>query len=135
MSNTFFSVTLEPRPFIFTAMAEGLMAMLLCAAQTERHIPVNDSYLFHHKFDPRGQQPYHFDTISHYQKNNSALQLLPTTNPKCYFPQLLDKHSITLDPSSSWKILLPNTMLKPLVKWYHDITVPSTGMDRLKAIS
>ena len=140
MSYTFFSATPEPRPFILIAMVEGLMAMPLCASQTERHIPVDDSYLFHPKFDLRGRQPYHFDMISHYQKNDSALQLLvPTFNPERYFSELLDKHSIvcrcnTLYPPSSWKILFPNTMLKPLVKWYHGITVHSTGMDRLKAI-
>ena len=135
----FFSATPEPQPFIFTAMAKGLMALPSCAPQTGGHIPVDDSYLFYPKFDLRGQQPYHFDTITYYQKNDSALQLLPTTNPKCYFPQLLDKHSIdcrcnTLDPSSSWKILLPNNMLEPLIQWYHDITVHSTGIDRLEAI-
>ena len=123
----------------FYSNCQGLKALPSCTAQTERRIPVNDSYLFDPKFDPCGRQPYHFDRISYYQKNYFALHMLPTTNPKRYFSQLLDKHSIvchcdTFDLSSSWKILLPITMLKPLVKWHHGITVLSIGMDRLEAI-
>ena len=59
MSDTVISVTPESQPFIFTAMTEDLIAIPSCEAQTERHIPVDDSpaddsYLFHPKFHPRG---------------------------------------------------------------------------------
>ena len=139
ISEAYFSPTPEGEPFLFTAMAEGLMAMPSCAAQTERHITVDDSYLFHPKFDPRGRQPFHFDTIHQYQISDKDLLALPDSDPKRYFSQTLDNSPIvcrrdTLDPNSSWKILLPNSMLEPLVNWYHEITVHSTGMDRLEAI-
>ena len=85
MPDAVISVTPESQSFIFTAMAKGQMAMPSCAAQTECHSPVDDSYLFHPKFDPCGRKPYHFETIRHYQKNDSALQLLPASGRKRYF--------------------------------------------------
>ena len=33
---------------------------------------------------------------------------------------------------SSWTIILPHTMVQPLVQWYHHVTAFSTSMDHLK---
>jgi transposase InsO family protein len=133
MADAYFSPIPERTPFIFTAMAEGLLAMPTCDAH------VDDSFLFHPRFDPRGRLPFHFQTINQYQQADAKLTELPTTQPSRYFSQTLDTFPIicrrdTLQPDSSWKIFIPNSMLQPLVQWYHEITVHSTGMDRLEAI-
>lgn len=119
--------------YLFNHMADGLLALPTCAAHVE------DNYLFHPKFDPRGRQPFHFDTIHHYQQSENDILQLPLSDPKRFFSQTLDNYPIVcrydrLEPDSSWKIQLPTAMLKPLVDWYHKITVHSTGMDRLEAL-
>ena len=52
-----------------------------CDPQTEHH-PVNESYLFHPKFDPRGRHPFHFQTIHRYQQEDPSLNKLTTDDPK-----------------------------------------------------
>ena len=123
--------------FLFSNMAEGLMAMPSCEALTESH-PVEDSYLFHPKFDPKGRHPFHFNTIFQYQQQDKQILDLPSLNESRFFINTLDDLPIVCRydtrAQDSWKIVLPTTMLRPLVQWYHEITMHSTGMDRLEAL-
>ena len=98
-----------------------------------------DAYLFHHKFDPQGRHPFHFATIHQYQQQDKQLLALHHNNPARFFFQTLGDHKIlcihptqTSDPT--WCICLPDAMLTPLVQWYHEHTVHSTGMDRLEQL-
>jgi hypothetical protein len=143
-------------------MADGLMAMPSCDAPeadssrtdgssvddrntnyttTTKCRSVDDSFLFHPKFDPQGRHPFQFKTVHHYQQNDTDLQELQAAHPNRYFIQDLDSYNIlcrydTIPASEDtpWKIVIPNNMLRPLVQWYHEITVHSTGMDRLEAL-
>ena len=123
--------------FVFSEMAESLMALPSCNAQTERH-PVEDSYLFHPKFDPQGRHPFHFKTMLEHQQKDPHVLELPSLNPQHCFTNTLDTHPIVCrcDTSAqdSWKIVIPTDMLLPLVGWYHLITAHSTGMDKLEAL-
>jgi transposase InsO family protein len=123
-------------------MADGLMAMPSCEAQTERQSvddSVEDTFLFYPRFDPRGRQPFRFQTIHEYQQNNPQMRELVNLLPDRYFIQQLDNVPIICrrdhrNNDNSWKIALPNDMLRPLVKWFHEATVHSLGMDRLEAV-
>ena len=95
-----------------------------------------DAYLFHSKFDPQGRHPFHFATIHHYQQQDEKLLALPNDNPKHFFFQTLGEHKIlcihpTQASDLTWRICLPDAMLIPLINWYHEQTIHSTGMDRL----
>ena len=64
---------------------------------------------------------------------------LPHDNPERFFFQTLGDHnSLCIRPTPAsdptWRICLPDAMLIPLVKWYHERTVHSTGMDRLEQL-
>ena len=108
------------------------MALPSCDAQTESH-PVEDSYLFHPRFDPQGRHPFHFKTIFDYQQQDPHILELPSLDPQHYFTNNLDTHPVVCrydaPAQDSWKIVVPTNMLHPLVDWYHLITVHSTGMD------
>eukprot|EP00536_Pseudo-nitzschia_multiseries_P019354 jgi/Psemu1/60256/gm1.60256_g len=118
-------------------MAKSLMVMPSCDAWTDSH-PVEDSYLIHPRFDPKGRLPFHFATIHECQAKDQKVLTLPQKDPRRYFIQKLDNVCIIcciheLTHNSPSKIVIPNNMLVPLVKWYHKVTVHSTGMDRLGA--
>ena len=74
--------------FTFHELAESLLALPTCNAQTDSH-HVEDIFLFHPKFDPRGRHPFHFDTIYHYQQESSTLNDLLKTSPDRYFTKVL----------------------------------------------
>ena len=133
---------LNPTPdtdvFTFPELAESLLALPTCEAPTASH-HVEDIFLFHPKFDPRGRHPFHFDTIHQYQQESSTLTDLIKTSPDRYFTKDLENLPIicrrdTQNIDTHWKIMIPNAMLEPLVKWYHEVTIHSTGMDRLEAL-
>jgi hypothetical protein len=98
--------------------------MPACAAHLTESQSVDDSYLFHPKFDPQGRQPFHFKTIHQYQNQDPALKKLLQSLPDKFFSQKLDSFDIicrhnSLQQNASWKIMLPDAMLHPLVEWYH----------------
>ena len=108
-----------------------------CAALLTRS--AGDAYLFHPKFDPQGHHPFHFATIHQYQQQDKQLLALHHNNPAHSFFQTLGDHKIlciclTQTSAPTWRICLPDAMLLPLVQWYHEHTVHSTGMDRLKQL-
>ena len=136
----------EMDPFVFTNMADGLMALPTCVAQNRSSTHhnhnhyVDDIYLFHPNF-PGGRHPFQFTTINHYQQKDDKVRNLPVTDPSRYFLKHFDnipiicRHDNLKTPlPASWKILLPTAMLRPTVDWYHEATVHSTGMDRLEAL-
>ncbi len=126
----------ESDSFVFTDLAECLLATPTCDAPDNY---IEDMFLFYPRFDPRGRHPFHFDTIHHYQQNDPPTMQLAQDGRR-YFYKHLDTFAIlcrrdTLDePDGPWKIVIPTPMLAPLVKWYHEVTVHSTGMDRLEAL-
>ena len=80
-----------------------------------------------------------FATIHQYQQQDKQLLALHHNNPAHFFFQTLGDHKIlcirptqTSDPT--WRICLPDAMLLPLVQWYHEHTVHSTGMDCLEQL-
>ena len=123
--------------FIFSEMAESLMALPSCDALTDSH-PVEDSYLFHPDFDAQGRKPFHFKTIFEYQQQDNNVLQLPELDPQRFFINTLDAHPIVCrydtPEQNSWKIMVPTEMLHKLVEHYHQITVHSTGMDKLEAL-
>ena len=134
----------ELDPFVFTDMAEGLMALPECVAQNGCSLHdyqcADDAYLMFPNF-PGGRHPFHFSTIHHYQQQDDNIRNLPNTDPRRYFIKQLDnlpivcrKDTLNAPAPSPWKILLPTAMLRPTVDWYHQVTAHSTGMDRLEAL-
>eukprot|EP00536_Pseudo-nitzschia_multiseries_P007507 jgi/Psemu1/18098/gm1.18098_g len=124
--------------FHFSEMSTSLMVLPSCNASTDSH-HVKDSCIMHPCFDQKGQLQLDFDTIHKYQLNDLKILALPQKDPCRYFIQQHDTFDIVchfdeLTPHSPWKIVIPNNMLAPIVKWYHKIKVPSTGMDQLKVL-
>ena len=135
-------------------LTECLMAVPTRSAQPSRptsgqtsgpHYPdpvdplQHDMFLFHPRFDARGNLPFHFATIHTYQQQDPHLTSVLDKDPRRFFKMTLGGYSIICfydkpDDDSSWSIVLPDQMLKPLIDWYHKITVHSTGMDRLEAL-
>jgi len=121
--------------------AECLLAMPACDARTDGHSEdfANELFLYHPKFDQQGRLPFHFTTIRHYQQQDANLLSQVQREPFRFFLQSLGGHEIICNRTfprddSPWTIVIPNAMLLPLVQWYHDATVHSTGMDRLEAM-
>ena len=80
-----------------------------------------------------------FATIHQYQQQDKQLLALHHNNPARFFFLTLGDHKIlcirptqTSDPT--WRICRPDAMLLPLVQWYHEHTVHSTGMDCLEQL-
>ena len=95
--------------------------------------PLDDCYLYFPRFDALGQHPFHFQTIQSYQLADARLCNIPTTPGSGYFSQELGGYTILCKGTpASWTILIPDAMLAPLVKWYHEATVHSEGTSRLE---
>ena len=83
--------------------------------------------------------PFHFQTIHSFQQKDSSVLALPNEPSKRYFLNTIEnlpivcRYDNTTD-KEHWKIVVPNKMIGPLVQWYHELTVHSTGMDRLEAL-
>ena len=62
--------------FLFSDM-ESPMTLPLCNAQTDSH-SVEDSCLFHLKFNPQGRHPFNFKTTFQCQQKNLHVLKLPS---------------------------------------------------------
>lgn len=145
--------TWKPFSNLDTQTAECLLAMPACETRwTERpssetakrmksdsnDVASVDTFLFHPRFDPQGRHPFQFKTIHFYQQQDPSLLALNRRDPHRYFFQSLGGFDILCERirpnASDWRILVPDFMIKPLVEWYHQVTVHSTGMDKLEAM-
>ena len=88
------------------------------------------------KFDEQNRHPFHFSTIADYQQRSPNVSDLPTQAPQWF--QLLPfgdgKVSLIckVQNANERLIVLPDAMLPRLVKWYHEHSIHSEGMDRLE---
>ena len=130
-------------------LAEGLLAMPAWEAHKSEALHSEtvpnptalwqDCCLFHPRFDARGNHPFHFSTLHHYQQHDKQLLQTLTQTPGRFFKQALGGYDIICicqspTTNSAWHIVIPDVMLYPLVNWYHEALVHSVGMDRLEAM-
>lgn len=92
----------------------------------EPHCFLTDCLLFYPRFDNDERYPFDFETISHYQTQDTALQDLLRNNPDMYSKRPMGGAEIicigeTDTGDSSGLIALPRQMVVPLLKYYHGL--------------
>ena len=88
------------------------------------------------KFDEQNRHPFRFQNIAIYQNKDATLMNLPNTDPTNYTIHQFGNVDLVcrIFPRSHHPlIVLSDDMLPRIVRWYHEITIHSEGMDRLEA--
>ena len=120
----------KPKYEVLTA--EGCMV--------ENHqIPKNkyqESLLYYPVFDNRLGY-CDFPTIECYQSEDLSLQQSLTTDPRIFHKQVGNSSLIcTNDTTGNWKIVLVDTLMLKIIRWYHEFLKHSEGAEKLyKTIS
>ena len=86
------------------------------------------------KFDEQNRHPYRFETIEWYQSRSPNVFDLPAQAPHLFTSIPFGKVSLVCKTATPHErlIVLPDAMLPKLVKWYHEQSIHSEGMDRLE---
>ena len=86
------------------------------------------------KFDEQNRHPFRFETIEYYQQHSANVRDLHTQAPDIFSLIPFGKASLVCKTKEANErlIVLPDAMLPRLVKWYHEMTIHSEGMDRLE---
>ena len=73
-----------------------------------------------------------FPTIERYQNEELLLQQSLTTNP-CIFHKQVGNSSLicTNDSTGNWKIVLTDTLMLKIIRWYHEFLMHSEGAEKL----
>ena len=86
------------------------------------------------KFDEQNRHPFRFETIAYYQQHSPNVASLPTSGPQMFSAVEFGKVKLvclTRTPDERL-IVLPDAMLPRLVKWCHEHSIHSEGVDRLE---
>ena len=85
------------------------------------------------KFDEQNCHPFRFQTIEFYQQHSANVWDLPKQAPHLFsYVQLGEANVVCKTQGDTERlIVVPDAMLSRLVKWYHEVTVHSEGVDRL----
>jgi transposase InsO family protein len=88
------------------------------------------------KFDEQNRHPFRFETIKHYQSKDAELMAMPTNQPTQFAVRQFGATNLVckVSPGNAQQqlICITDEMLPKLVKWYHELTVHTEGMDRLE---
>jgi hypothetical protein len=88
------------------------------------------------KFDEQNRHPFRFETIEYYQQQDTHANIknLPTLGPNMFAYVPFGNSSLVcfIGLPDQCLIVLPESMMPRLVKWYHEMTLHSEGMDRLE---
>ena len=91
-----------------------------------------DGLLVHPELNDQGQVPTNFKTIYEYQQADGHCQVLPTTHPHQFHYENLGGFSIVcVNTDQHIKMVIPNDLLTPLVRWYHETTAHAAGVTLL----
>ena len=96
-----------------------------------------DCFLNLPTLENNAHNPLNYTWIQEEQQNDAKLQTLVQKNPQRYFTQAIGFHNIIChvkpgDPQSAWKIALPDSVINPLLRWYHQV-LGHPGEKRLHA--
>ena len=92
-----------------------------------------DGLLVHPELDELGRVPTNFQTIYEYQHADGHCQALPTTHPNQLRYEYLGGFSIVcVNTDRHIKMVIPDALLSPLVRWYHEATAHAMGVTRLE---
>ena len=99
------------------------------------HYPIlADGLLIHPELDEQGRVPTNFKTINKYQQADGHCQVLPTTHPNQLCYENLGGFSIVcVSTDRHIKMVIPDDLLPPLVRWYHEATAHAMGITHLDA--
>ena len=105
----------------------------------EETVSQDDLFMFLPKFDAQNRAPFRFATIAYYQQRDDVCQQRHRQEPFKFFLHKLGGHEIICTRQyprldSPWKIVLPDNMLMPMAKWYHDLSAHSYGQERLENV-
>ncbi|MEM7284022.1 MAG: hypothetical protein AAF438_20635 [Pseudomonadota bacterium] len=85
--------------------------------------------LQHPTFDDEGRFPFQFETIRAYQQADTALQKKLSEHPEKYILVKFGQHElICVEDQRDPKIVIPEEMLTPLIKYFHQATSHVEGM-------
>lgn len=86
------------------------------------------------KFDEQNRHPFRFETIADYQARSPNVAELPTQAPQHFTSVPFGKVELVCKTQTADDrlIVIPDAMLPRLVRWYHEQSVHSEGMDRLE---
>ena len=86
------------------------------------------------KFDEQNRHPFRFETIADFQARSPNVSSLPTQSPQWFQSIPFGKVSLVCKTQfpNERLVVLPDAMLTNLVRWYHEQSVHSEGMDRLE---
>ena len=76
--------------------------------------------------------PTNFKTTYEYQQADGHCQALPTTHPHQFHSENLGGFSIVcVNTDQHIKMVIPDDLLSPLVRWYHEATANADGVTSL----
>ena len=88
-----------------------------------------DGLLVHPELDEQGRVPTNFKTIYEYQQADGHCQVLPMTHPHQFHYENLGGFSIVcVNTDRHIKMVIPDDLLPPLVRWYHEATTHAAGI-------
>ena len=82
-------------------------------------------------FDEQGRHPFHFTTIRHYQQQDARISAA-LNNGTLVSRSINGTNIACLPEAQGGQIVLTDSMLPKIVRWYHEVTVHLEGVDRLE---
>ena len=86
------------------------------------------------KFDEQNRHPFRFETIEYYQQHSANVRDLAQQAPQLFSMLPFGEANLVCKTKDADERLIvsPDAMLPRLVKWCHEMTVHSEGVDRLE---